>query len=193
VASSEALRLRRLQRRLLWCIPRCIPRCILRHIPRRIAFVPRRPILACRYKKARFIPTARSPAWPHASDEEFPLVLNTGRIRDQWHTHDAPPAALLVSRSTCPRPFVDLHAHDALLGGELARDELATCARTRWGSIVCSCQGPAVEIARAAPRSPPIHWNSTNASDGACRRSRQSRSRSCIRRGPNSNIRPVRG
>ena len=35
--------------------------------------------------RARFVPTPyRPPA--AAADERLPLLLNTGRIRDQWHT-----------------------------------------------------------------------------------------------------------
>ena len=35
--------------------------------------------------RARFVPTPyRPPAV--AADEQWPLLLNTGRVRDQWHT-----------------------------------------------------------------------------------------------------------
>jgi assimilatory nitrate reductase catalytic subunit len=110
-------------------------------------------------KKARFIPTrARLPA--HASDQEFPLVLNTGRIRDQWHTMTRTGRTSRLSEHL-PEPFVDLHANDALLAG-IGADELAR-VQTRWGSIVARVRTSG-EIARGAAFAP-IHWNSTNASD----------------------------
>ena len=41
--------------------------------------------------RARFVPAEWSAA-PELPDEEFPLVLNTGRLLEHWHTgfHDAP-------------------------------------------------------------------------------------------------------
>jgi assimilatory nitrate reductase catalytic subunit len=109
--------------------------------------------------KARFIPTpARAPAY--ASNEEFPLVLNTGRIRDQWHTMTRTGRASRLSEHL-PEPFVDLHAQDALLAG-IGTDELAR-VQTRWGSIVARVRTSG-EIARGSAFAP-IHWNSTNSSD----------------------------
>ncbi|MDE2429137.1 MAG: molybdopterin-dependent oxidoreductase, partial [Burkholderiales bacterium] len=65
--------------------------------------------------RARFIATPpRAPA--HAPDEDFPLTLNTGRVRDQWHTMTrtgkSPKLADHVAES-----FVDMHPQDALLFG----------------------------------------------------------------------------
>jgi assimilatory nitrate reductase catalytic subunit len=108
--------------------------------------------------KARFVPTPpRAPKYP--TEEEFPLVLNTGRIRDQWHTMTR------TSRSPrltghLPEPFVDLHAQDALAlavrEGELAR---VTTAR---GSIVMRVRASG-EMARGSVFVP-IHWSGENAS-----------------------------
>jgi assimilatory nitrate reductase catalytic subunit len=109
--------------------------------------------------KAKFIPTpARQPA--HASDSEFPLVLNTGRIRDQWHTMTRTGRAPRLSEHL-PEPFVDLHAQDALLAG-IGANDLAR-VQTRWGSIVARVRTSG-EIARGTAFAP-IHWNTTNASD----------------------------
>jgi assimilatory nitrate reductase catalytic subunit len=109
--------------------------------------------------KARFIPTPARPA-RYASDEQFPLVLNTGRIRDQWHTMTRTGRASRLSEHL-PEPFVDLHAQDALLAG-IGADELAR-VQTRWGSMVARVRTSG-EIARGTAFAP-IHWNSTNASD----------------------------
>ncbi|MGD7371654.1 molybdopterin-dependent oxidoreductase, partial [Ralstonia pseudosolanacearum] len=65
--------------------------------------------------RARFVPTAaRAPV--HAPDSDYPLILNTGRVRDQWHTMTRTGRAPKLADHV-PEPFVDLHPHDALLAG----------------------------------------------------------------------------
>ncbi len=110
-------------------------------------------------RKARLVPTA--PRLPAGSlDAEFPWVLNTGRIRDQWHTMTRTGRAPQLT-AHAPEPYVDMHAQDALLAavkdGELARVE------TRWGSLVAR-----LKISGELPRGMifvPIHWSDTFASD----------------------------
>jgi assimilatory nitrate reductase catalytic subunit len=108
--------------------------------------------------RARFIATpVRSPA--HSSDEDFPFILNTGRIRDQWHTMTRTGRSPRLA-GHLPEPFVDLHAQDALLAGvrvgELARVE------SRWGSMIARVRTSG-EVARGAAFVP-IHWSSVYAS-----------------------------
>jgi len=112
-----------------------------------------------RDRKARFVITApRLPA--HAPNPEFPLVLNTGRVRDHWHTMTRTGRAPQLNTHT-PEPYIDMHAQDALLWavteGQLARVE------TRWGSMVAR-----LKISGEVPRGTvfaPIHWNGMFASD----------------------------
>jgi len=110
-------------------------------------------------QRAHFVPTV--PHLPHGElDEEYPLVLNSGRIRDQWHTmaRSGKSPRLMAH---LPEPFVDIHPDDARLSGvrvgELVR------VMTRWGSMVarlrCSGEMPRRMIFV------PIHWNSVNARD----------------------------
>ncbi len=109
--------------------------------------------------KARFIATVpRGPV--NAPGGEFPLVLNTGRLRDQWHT--------MTRTGKSPRlaghaaePFVDLHPHDALLAG-VREGELARVS-SRWGAMVARVAHGG-GIARGAVFVP-IHWNGQTASD----------------------------
>jgi len=108
--------------------------------------------------RARFIPTPpRVPA--HAANDEFPFVLNTGRVRDQWHTMTRTGRSARLAEST-PEPFVDMHPQDALVAaareGELAR------VTTRWGSMVVRVRSSG-EIARGTVFVP-MHWNDRNAS-----------------------------
>ena len=108
--------------------------------------------------KARFVPT--HPTGPAGMvSEEFPFVLNTGRIRDQWHTMTR------TSRSPrltghLPEPFIDLHAQDALLlavrEGELAR------VTTAQGSMIARVRSSG-EVARGCAFAP-IHWSGENSS-----------------------------
>ncbi|POO51092.1 nitrate reductase [Agrobacterium rosae] len=64
--------------------------------------------------KARFVNTAL----PQTSrtDAEYPLTLNTGRIRDQWHTMTRTGKSARLS-SHLAEPFVELHPRDAMDAG----------------------------------------------------------------------------
>jgi assimilatory nitrate reductase catalytic subunit len=109
--------------------------------------------------KARFVATATRPP-AHAPGEEYPYVLNTGRIRDQWHTMTRTGRSPRLA-GHLPEPFVDLHAQDALLAGVRA-GELAR-VQTRWGSMVAR-----VRTSGEMPRGTafaPIHWGSAYASE----------------------------
>jgi assimilatory nitrate reductase catalytic subunit len=109
--------------------------------------------------RARFVPTPlRPPA--NATSEEFPLVLNTGRVRDQWHTMTRTGRAPRLSEHL-PEPYVDMHAHDALLAG--IRDGELARVTTQWGSMAGRLRTSG-EIARGTVFVP-IHWNSANSSD----------------------------
>ena len=108
--------------------------------------------------RARFVETLpRGPA--HATNDAFPFVLNTGRIRDQWHTMTRTGRSARLSESF-PEPFVDIHPQDALLtatrDGELAR------ITTKWGSMVVRVRNSG-EIPRGTVFAP-MHWNDCNAS-----------------------------
>jgi assimilatory nitrate reductase catalytic subunit len=109
--------------------------------------------------RARFIPTApRLPA--HAVDEEYPLVLNTGRMRDQWHTMTRTGKSPRLA-SHAPEPSIDLHPHDALLCG--VRDGDLARVTSRWGAMVARVVHGG-GIARGSVFVP-IHWNGQTASD----------------------------
>jgi len=46
--------------------------------------------------------------------EDFPLILTTGRIRDQWHTMTKT-GKVNKLRQHIDRPFLEIHPHDALM------------------------------------------------------------------------------
>jgi assimilatory nitrate reductase catalytic subunit len=104
--------------------------------------------------RARFIATVpRSPNY--LTDTEYPLILNTGRIRDQWHTMTRTGrSARLMAHA--PEPFVDMHAQDALLAGVRAGELVQVTSR--WGSLIARLRTSG-EIARRMIFVP-MHWNS---------------------------------
>ncbi|MDB5746657.1 MAG: nitrate reductase, partial [Massilia sp.] len=109
--------------------------------------------------RARFVATPpRAPV--HALDGDFPLALNTGRMRDQWHTMTRTGKSPRLS-SHAPEPFVDLHPNDALLCG-VREGELARVT-SRWGAMVARVTHSG-GIARGGVFVP-IHWNGQTASD----------------------------
>jgi assimilatory nitrate reductase catalytic subunit len=109
--------------------------------------------------KARFIPTRPAPA-RHATSEDFPLVLNTGRIRDQWHTMTRTGRAPRLS-DHLPEPYLDMHAQDALLAG--VREGELVRVTSRWGSAAARVRTSG-DMARGAVFMP-IHWSAANSSD----------------------------
>lgn len=110
--------------------------------------------------KARMTPTpAGGPAL--ALDPAFPLSLNTGRIRDQWHTLTRTGLAPDLWRHA-PEPFVEVHPDDAAMTGvtegSLTRVQTAT--------------GEAIALARLTDRQRvgaifmPMHWTENFAPHG---------------------------
>jgi assimilatory nitrate reductase catalytic subunit len=94
-------------------------------------------------------------------DGSYPLLLNTGRIRDQWHTMTRTgKAARLLTHMA--EPFVDVHPDDARQVG-LAAAHLAEVKSAHGRCIV------RVQISERAARGHvfmPIHWTDQFASSG---------------------------
>lgn len=109
--------------------------------------------------KARFVAVTYQPP-KHAPNREFPLILNTGRIRDQWHTMTRTGLAPTLG-AHIPEPFVDIHPYDALLAG-IKEHELAR-VHSQWGTLVArvNCSGSM----RRGEIFIPIHWTAQTASD----------------------------
>jgi assimilatory nitrate reductase catalytic subunit len=109
--------------------------------------------------RARFIATTpRNPA--NAPDADHPLVLNTGRVRDHWHTMTRTGKSARLSTHVA-EPFVEVNPADALRyavrAGELAR------VRSAWGAMVVRvCVDSDVPPGRIFA---PIHWSEPHASD----------------------------
>ena len=111
-------------------------------------------------KKARFILPA-SPALADQARGERPFLLNTGRIRDQWHTMTRTGLSPRLSQHRMV-PFVDMSPKDAARHG-LAEGSLVRLV-SDYGSAVLSVQldegqHPGMLFA-------PIHWTAETSSDG---------------------------
>ncbi len=110
--------------------------------------------------RARFVPTPyRPPAM--IADERWPLVLNTGRVRDQWHTMTRTGRLPRLMAHQC-EPVLDIHPADAvkfdLAEGELARIESphgATVLPVRFSNDL-----------RQGELFAPIHWTDQFTSAG---------------------------
>jgi formate dehydrogenase major subunit len=81
--------------------------------------------------KGRFVPCAFAPA-KELPDEEYPLVLNTGRLLEHWHTGTMTRRAAALD-ALQPGPFVEVHPDDLERYG-LTDGEVVT-VRSRRGAI----------------------------------------------------------
>ena len=103
--------------------------------------------------KARLIPIeGRGPA--HATDDQYPLVLNSGRVRDHWHTMTRTGKSPRLSGHIV-EPYAELHPQDALRYN-LEQDGLAQ-VRSRWGEVVVRVR--ISEGQRQGSVFIPMHWN----------------------------------
>ena len=104
-------------------------------------------------RKAHFVAVApRAPANPVNS--EYPLVLNTGRVRDQWHTMTRTGLSPRLS-AHAPEPYAEIHPRDAQPIG--IRDGALVKLTTRWGTMLArahfsDAQKPGNVFA-------PMHWS----------------------------------
>ncbi|MEB0138504.1 MULTISPECIES: molybdopterin-dependent oxidoreductase [unclassified Undibacterium] len=110
--------------------------------------------------KARFIATPPRPP-VHAPNPEYPLILNTGRVRDQWHTMTRTGKAAKLADHTA-ESFIDMHPQDALLCG--VREGSLARVSSPWGAMVAKVQHGG-GIARGSIFVP-IHWSNQTTSDG---------------------------
>jgi assimilatory nitrate reductase catalytic subunit len=110
--------------------------------------------------RARMTPVAPQPP-AEQTDGGFPLWLNTGRVRDQWHTMTRTALAPELNLHA-PEPYVEIHPQDAAAAG-LAEGMLARVRTPR---------GEAVAVARISDRQRPgalfmpMHWTAAYAPQG---------------------------
>ncbi len=109
-------------------------------------------------RKARFI-APEPPAPSAALSREFPFRLNTGRVRDQWHTMTRSGLSARLG-AHAPEPFVEVHPGDAK-ATKLCDGGFATVS-TRYGA--CVLKVVVSERQRRGSLFAPIHWSDATAS-----------------------------
>jgi assimilatory nitrate reductase catalytic subunit len=107
--------------------------------------------------RARFI-AIEEPVLAEAPDADFPFLLNTGRVRDQWHTMTRTGLSPRLA-SHMPDPFVEVNPDDARKLG-LAGDGFAWIW-TANGSAVLRVNITAAQVPGRIFA--PIHWNDETA------------------------------
>jgi len=111
-------------------------------------------------RKARFI--AVDPRLPaNSPNDEFPMVLNTGRVRDHWHTLTRTGKSPRLSAHTL-EPYAELHPRDAarlhINDGALLR------LYSRWGWMIA--RAAISDAQRPGSVFVPMHWNAQFAARG---------------------------
>jgi Anaerobic dehydrogenases, typically selenocysteine-containing len=111
--------------------------------------------------RGRFVPVSCAPAVPLTNPSAFPLRLNTGRVRDQWHTMTRSGKSPRLAQHI-PEPYLEVHPEDAarfdLADGRLAR------VRSAHGEAILRVVVSSRQ--RAGSVFVPIHWSAENSSNG---------------------------
>ncbi|MEM8971770.1 MAG: nitrate reductase [Pseudomonadota bacterium] len=111
-------------------------------------------------RKAQLIATPfRGPA--SQSSAEFPLLLNTGRIRDQWHTMTRTAKTARLT-SHYAEPFIEIHPDDAQDCGLLDAD-LAVLTSPHGRYIA---RGVITDRVKRGAVFAPLHWTDQFTSQG---------------------------
>jgi assimilatory nitrate reductase catalytic subunit len=111
-----------------------------------------------RDRKARFV-APKPPAPRGALTAQYPFRLNTGRVRDQWHTMTRSGTSPRLA-AHCPEPFVAVHPAEGRAAG--LTDGGFAMVSTRHGSLVLKVTFDAG--IRTGSLFVPIHWSGTTAS-----------------------------
>ncbi len=109
--------------------------------------------------KAQMIPIIPRPA-ANALSDEYPLILNSGRIRDQWHTMTRTGKSPKLS-THIPEAFIQIHSKDAQLYN-IVEDDLVNVS-SAWGEVTVRSN-----ITNTVPAGMvflPMHWNDQYASN----------------------------
>jgi assimilatory nitrate reductase catalytic subunit len=109
--------------------------------------------------KAQFIPIADHHPANNVSSE-YPLILNTGRVRDHWHTMTRTGKSARLSGHIY-EPYIELHEDDAEKFN-INQAELVQVT-SHWGNVVVRAKIGKTTVKGAVFI--PIHWNDQYASN----------------------------
>lgn len=111
-------------------------------------------------RKAKFISITPRPA-QNLPNKDYPLILNTGRLRDQWHTMTRTALAAKLNQHK-PEPFVEIHPVDAT-NYHIESDTLAT-VESAWGCMIARVQ--VTKTQQQGTLFVPMHWTAQYAGQG---------------------------
>jgi assimilatory nitrate reductase catalytic subunit len=111
-------------------------------------------------RKARLV-APEAPSLHAPTTQKFPFRLNTGRVRDQWHTMTRSGLSPRLG-AHMPEPYVEVHPMDAAASG-LTHDDFARVS-TPYGT--CTLKVVVSEGQQRGSLFAPIHWSDENASSG---------------------------
>ena len=106
--------------------------------------------------RARFVASSASQRTANPSD--FPLLLNTGRLRDQWHTMSRT-GLVAVLNQHAPEPRLDIHPQDAQRLN-IASDELVEVLAPTGKAYYLATLTESVGVGEVFA---PIHWTQAHA------------------------------
>jgi assimilatory nitrate reductase catalytic subunit len=111
-------------------------------------------------RRARLLPIQPRPP-QNATRAEFPMALNTGRVRDHWHTMTRTGLSPRLSVHSF-EPTADLHPDDARRSG-VGQDDVVRIL-SPWGETLARAQ--IAPLQRRGCVFVPMHWNGEYASRG---------------------------
>ncbi|HHJ16346.1 MAG TPA: nitrate reductase, partial [Gammaproteobacteria bacterium] len=103
--------------------------------------------------RARFV-AVQDPQPAHAVSDEYPLVLNSGRVRDHWHTMTRTGKSPRLSGHIV-EPYAELHPDDAAQYS--IEDHSLVRLRNAWGTIVVRARVADTQLRGSV--FVPMHWN----------------------------------
>ncbi|MFC0039660.1 bifunctional nitrate reductase/sulfite reductase flavoprotein subunit alpha [Actinomadura rayongensis] len=112
-----------------------------------------RPVFPTPSGRARFFARPHLPA-DEMPDDDYPFLLNTGRVQHQWHTLTKTGKVAKLNKLN-PGPFVEIHPDDAKALGVADGDQIEVASR-RGRAVL-----PASVTDRVRPGAcfAPFHWN----------------------------------
>ncbi|MFI8511838.1 molybdopterin-dependent oxidoreductase [Streptomyces sp. NPDC085460] len=103
--------------------------------------------------RARFFARPHLPA-AELPDDDYPFVLNTGRLQHQWHTLTKTGKVAKLTKLN-PGPFVEVHPEDALSLGVAEGDHLEIASRRGRAVLPVAV----TDRVRRGDCFAPFHWN----------------------------------
>ncbi|MBA4057254.1 MAG: NAD(P)H-nitrite reductase, partial [Marivirga sp.] len=111
-------------------------------------------------KRARFFPLDNPQNLSESPTNEFPLILTTGRIRDQWHTMTKT-GKVNKLRQHIDKPFLEIHPDDAMIRN-ISEGDVVVVSNTR-GEVRVTAKVTS-EIKKGVVFLP-MHWGKTLSMD----------------------------